>query len=78
MAVCWNVGQVSWIHNHRDQNCWMVTPIGRLRVQNFRVENGRFARQVEANSDRVLRYGPSASRRGAPEEPVHQVLNLRN
>jgi hypothetical protein len=27
------VGQVSRIHNHREQNCWMVTPIGRLRVQ---------------------------------------------
>ena len=39
LAICWNVGQLSRIHNHRDQNCWMVTPIGRLRVQNFRVEN---------------------------------------
>jgi len=38
MAICWNIGQVSRIHNHRDQNCWMVTPIGRLRVQNFRVD----------------------------------------
>src|SRR5271155_1311342 len=39
LAICWNVGQVSRIHNHRDQNCWMVTPVGRLRVQNFRVED---------------------------------------
>ena len=39
LAICWDIGQVSRIHNHRDQNCWMVTPIGRLRVQNFRVEN---------------------------------------
>src|ERR1700747_1630007 len=39
LAICWESGQVSRIHNHRDQNCWMATPIGRLRVQNFRVEN---------------------------------------
>src|ERR1700721_3505036 len=39
LAICWNTGQVRRIHNHRDQNCWMVTPVGRLRVQNFRAEN---------------------------------------
>src|SRR5580692_2166084 len=39
LAICLNVGQVSRIHMHRDQNCWMVTPLGRLRVQNVRVEN---------------------------------------
>src|SRR5689334_11844109 len=38
MTICWEIGQFSRIHNHRDQNCWMSAPIGRLRVQNFRVE----------------------------------------
>ncbi len=33
MTVCWEIGQASRIHNHRDQNCWMAVPIGRLRVQ---------------------------------------------
>ena len=35
MAICWEIGQSSRVHNHRDQNCWMSAPIGRLRVQNF-------------------------------------------
>src|SRR6266404_5293859 len=39
MTICWEVGQFSRIHNHRDQNCWMSAPIGRLKVQNFRVDN---------------------------------------
>src|SRR5260370_41381818 len=39
MAICWEVGQFSRIHNHRDQNCWMCAPIGRLKIQNFRVED---------------------------------------
>jgi len=37
IAICWEVGQISSIHNHRDQNCWMAVPIGRLLVENFRV-----------------------------------------
>src|SRR6202042_2234036 len=38
IAVCWEVGQGSSVHNHRDQNCWMAAPIGHLRVENFHVE----------------------------------------
>ena len=37
MAICWEIGQSSRVHNHRDQNCWMSAPIGRLKIQNFRV-----------------------------------------
>ena len=29
IAICWEVGQASSVHNHRDQNCWMAVPIGR-------------------------------------------------
>src|SRR6266446_10091063 len=36
VAICWEVGQASSIHNHREQNCWMAVPIGRLRVENYR------------------------------------------
>src|ERR1700736_1712513 len=27
VAVCWEIGQSSSVHNHRDQNCWMAAPI---------------------------------------------------
>ena len=37
LALCWDVGQASRIHNHYNQSCWMSMPIGKLRVQNFRV-----------------------------------------
>src|SRR5215471_17483777 len=37
IAICWEVGQASSVHNHRDQNCWMAAPIGKLRVENYRV-----------------------------------------
>lgn len=77
MAICWESGQVSRIHNHRDQNCWMTVPIGRLRVQNFRVES----RDALSGSCKIVPsdyYDMDASHPGIvrPEEPVHQVLNL--
>ena len=37
IAICWETGQSSSVHNHQDQNCWMAVPIGRLKVQNFKV-----------------------------------------
>src|SRR5262249_7439545 len=37
LAICWEVGQVSRVHNHQGQNCWMAAPIGRLTVQNYEV-----------------------------------------
>ena len=30
IAICWEVGQASSVHNHQDQNCWMAVPIGKL------------------------------------------------
>ncbi len=77
MTICWDIGQASRIHNHRGQNCWMATPIGRLRVQNFRVEERDASRGtcrlVPTDNFDMDPEHPSAV---SPLEPVHQVLNL--
>jgi cysteine dioxygenase len=77
MTICWEVGQASRIHNHRDQNCWMSTPIGRLRVQNFRVDR----RDASHGTCQVVPTDTYEMDAGHPAyvnplEPVHQVLNL--
>jgi cysteine dioxygenase type I len=77
MTICWEVGQVSRIHNHRDQNCWMSAPIGRLKVQNFRVDD----RDTSHGTCRIVPtdiYEMDAAHPAYvnPLEPVHQVLNL--
>jgi Cysteine dioxygenase type I len=77
IAICWEVGQCSAIHNHRDQNCWMAVPIGKLRVENFRVEHLDRAR----GSCKLVPsdvYDMDAEHHGTvqPAEPVHRVLNL--
>jgi cysteine dioxygenase len=77
MAICWEVGQVSRIHNHRGQNCWMSAPIGRLKVQNFEVQDRDTAhgkcRLVPSDSYEMDPQHPGVVQ---PEQPVHQVLNL--
>ena len=77
IAICWETGQASRIHNHRGQNCWMATPIGRLRVQNFRVEKrdaGRGTCALVATD--AFDMDPAHPSYVDPREPVHQVLNL--
>jgi Cysteine dioxygenase type I len=77
MAICWEIGQFSRIHNHRGQNCWMSAPIGRLKVQNFRVEERDAScgkcRLVATDSYQMDATHPAFVN---PQEPVHQVLNL--
>jgi len=77
MTICWDRGQISRIHNHRGQNCWMSVPIGKLKVQNFRVEVTDPAKQtcrlVATDTCIMDPLHPAAVN---PVEPVHQVLNL--
>jgi cysteine dioxygenase len=78
VAVCWEVGQSSSVHNHRDQNCWMAAPVGRLEVENFRVafqdlEAGK-CRLLASNTVALTAANPCAV---DPLEPVHRVVNPR-
>jgi len=80
MAICWDVGQFSRIHNHRDQNCWMSAPIGRLKVQNFRVEDrhsgGDHRGTCKLIATDIYEMDAAHPAYVNPLEPVHQVLNL--
>ena len=76
IAICWEVGQVSSIHNHRDQNCWMAAPMGRLMVQNYRVlwqdEAAGKCNLEPADTLEMNAQNPVAVN---PLEPVHRVYN---
>jgi len=77
LAICWETGQFSQVHNHRDQYCWMAVPIGRLKVQNFRVDD-RDSSQGICHLTPTGDYEMDATHPAYvdPLEPVHQVLNL--
>ncbi|MGC1484577.1 MAG: cysteine dioxygenase family protein [Candidatus Acidiferrum sp.] len=77
MTICWEVGQHSRIHNHRDQNCWMSAPIGRLKIQNFRVEQKDAAHGTcKIVPTEIYEMDGAHPVHVNPLEPVHQVLNL--
>ena len=76
IAICWEVGQVSSVHNHRDQNCWMAVPIGRLMVENFHlvsqdVDHG----QCELKPTDTVEMNPAHPCAVNPADPVHRVVN---
>jgi len=78
IAICWEVGQGSSVHNHRGQNCWMAAPVGTLLVENFHVEfedikTGR-CRLLASNTVELTAANPCAV---DPREPVHRVVNPR-
>ena len=78
VAVCWEVGQSSSVHNHRDQNCWMAAPVGKLLVENFHVEfqdiEAGTCRLLASNTVELTAANPCAV---DPREPVHRVVNPR-
>src|SRR5260370_6928988 len=77
MTICWEVGQFSRVHNHRGQNCWMAAPIGRLKLQNFRVETRDAAHaHCRILPTDIYEINPAHPAYVNPLEPVHQVLNL--
>lgn len=77
MVLCWNYGQVSRIHNHADQMCWMTVPVGKLRGQNFRAvemdEEKGFCKLAETD---MFDLSDCLASKVELEEPIHQILNL--
>ena len=77
MALCWEKGQVSRVHNHADQKCWMTVIDGTLRGQNFAVEEidetRGFCRLRETDQ---FDLSDCLAAKVELEEPIHQILNL--
>lgn len=78
MAICWESGQVSRIHNHSEQQCWMTVPVGRLLGQNFGIveidESSGYCKLVETDT---FELSDCLATKVELEEPVHQMLNLK-
>src|SRR5450631_592577 len=78
MAICWEIGQASSVHNHRDQNCWMAVPIGRMQGENFHLVHqdlqGRTCSLDPTDTIEMNIAHPSAV---DPADPGHRVVNPR-
>lgn len=79
LAICWEIGQASSVHNHRDQNCWMAVPVGRLLVENYRVLSEDLDKGTCNLADAgTVEMNPSDPCAVDPKQPVHRVLNPRH
>lgn len=77
IAICWDIGQKSPIHNHRDQRCWMAVAYGKLHVHNFElVKKDCTSGFCELRSGGQFVLDPDHPAEVDPTEPIHQVLNL--
>jgi len=76
IAICWDIGQGSSIHNHKDQNCWMAAPIGRLLIQNYKViQQDLDAGTCDIVPTNIVEISPSSPAAVDPADPVHKVYN---
>ena len=76
MAICWDIGHVSSIHNHKGQNCWMAVPIGKLLVQNYRViQEDLNAGTCDLEPTDLVEMNPGNPCAVDPTHPVHKVYN---
>jgi len=77
MAICWESGQQSVVHNHANQNCWMTVPVGKLLGQNFAVvdidEPKGYCKLVETDT---FELSDCLTAKVELEQPIHQILNL--
>ena len=77
MAICWEPGQVSRVHNHCEQRCWMMVPLGRLKGQNFAVEEIDETRgYCKLRETDTFELAECLAAKVELEEPIHQILNL--
>jgi hypothetical protein len=68
----------SSVHNHKNQNCWMAAPIGRLQVNNYQVLEEDLQSQhcniIPTDTVEITHNNPVAV---DPLNPVHDVRNPR-
>jgi len=77
MAICWEPGQVSRVHNHCEQSCWMTVPVGRLKGQNFAVEEMNEATAYcKLRETDTFELAECLTAKVELEQPIHQILNL--
>jgi predicted metal-dependent enzyme (double-stranded beta helix superfamily) len=79
IAICWETGQKSAIHNHRDQRCWMAVAYGKVQVHNFKLISKNPATgfcELEPSTHFVIDLD---NPQGVdPAEPIHQVVNAHS
>lgn len=76
IAICWDVGQKSPIHNHCNQECWMAAPVGKVQVHNFKlIRKDDSTGYCELEPSKHFMIDPDSPQEVDPSEPIHLVAN---
>lgn len=76
IAIGWDIGQKSPIHNHCNQECWMAAPIGKVQVHNFKLVRKDPATHFCALEPSVhFVIDADTPQQVDPSEPIHLVAN---
>lgn len=83
LALCWDSGACSTIHNHAGQECWVHIHRGALCLDDFELADPAQAGVV--GDDIIVRRTTRLPRAGAgllthkgPEDDIHRVVNPRS
>ncbi|MGH9404541.1 MAG: cysteine dioxygenase [Terriglobia bacterium] len=79
LALCWEPGQQSPIHNHCNQSCWMAIACGKVQVHNFKLlRQDASAGFCELASSTHYTIDAGNPAEVDPAEPIHLVANPRS
>lgn len=79
LAICWEIGQQSPIHNHCNQSCWMAMACGKVQVHNFELIHKDPATgfcELRPDNHYIIDAGNPAE--VDPGEPIHRVANAHS
>ncbi len=76
LALCWDEGTCSPIHNHSGQDCWFLVHEGRFCFEGYRiVEGGTEPGHARLEQDESThRVGRGALDHRGPDHDVHRVI----
>lgn len=76
LALCWDTGTFSPIHNHSGQDCWFLVHQGQFCVKGFRLlQGGLSPGRAELEEVEVShRNGMGALDHRGPERDIHRVV----
>ena len=76
IAIGWEIGQKSPIHNHCNQECWMAAPVGKVQVHNFKlIRKDDSTGYCELEPSKHFMIDPDSPQEVDPGEPIHLVAN---
>ena len=83
LAVCWESGSASAIHDHAGQDCWLYVHTGSLCIDAFDLVDSSHCHKVGDNigvrrRERIGKLSEGVIDHRGPKDDIHRVFNRRS